>query len=113
MRHVRLHERLRFYKREDQADDGLGNTLSDWVEQFDQRAGRKWLRGREEVLASRLQGTQPVIFTVRKSAQADQICPDWMAEDRTTGKRYNVREVTESDTRQYIDLLCESGVALG
>lgn len=108
-----LHENLSFQMREAQGDDGLGNTLSEWVEQFTTRAKRKFLQGGESVMAGRLQGKQPVIFTVRKSCQVDAVCPDWRIVDCRGGTVYNIRAINEGYSRLYYDILAESGVADG
>jgi hypothetical protein len=70
------------------------------------------LRGGESVLAARLEGTQPVVITVRYCALSRAITTDCIAVDARTGAIYNIR--TNADTlekRQYLDLIAEAGVA--
>ena len=112
-----LTERVAFAKRADTSTasppgDGYGNVEGDWETQFTVAARRRMLRGGEGVLASRLEGRQPVIFTIRRSTQADAINTDWRATDARTGTVYNVRTVERSEDRHWIDLLCEAGVAV-
>ena len=108
----KLQERVSFARRQE-VDDGFGNTVSDWVEQFQASAGYTQLRGGETVIAARLENRHPVIVRLRTSAAARQITADWRVTDTRTGKEYAIRDVTPTEDRQYIDLLCESGVAIG
>jgi hypothetical protein len=75
-------------------------------------ARRQFVRGGEDVMAARLEGRQPVVLTVRKSTDTDDITTDWRATDARTGAVYNIRTVQPSEDRAWIDLLCESGVAV-
>ena len=110
---MKLHEKYTFAKRDPQADDGYGNTLTDWVDQFTVRGHRHFLRGGEKVIAGRLEGRQPIIVTVRQSTATDEICPDWRITDARSGETYNVRAVERSQNRLYYEILCEAGVADG
>ena len=108
--------RGRFYHRvawdrRDVADDGYGNEVADWAEQFQTRAGFTFLRGSEAVIAARLEGRQPVIVRVRVSSQTRQITTDWRMRDARTGEVYAVRSIIETDDRAYRDITVERGVA--
>ena len=92
-------------------DDGYGNMEGDFVEQFQCRAGFTFLRGGEAVIASRLEGRQPMVARVRESSQTRQIEPDWRLRDLRTGASYAVRSVAPTPDRQWIDVAAEGGVA--
>lgn len=104
---------LSFQMRVVQTDDGYGNKLSDWVEQFRTRGHIRFLRGREDVLAARLEGRQPGILKVLQSNNADRVSTDWRAQDVHTSEYYNVRSVEPSENRMYVEFLVEKGVADG
>ena len=107
-----LYYRVAFDQRVE-ADRGDGVTVGNWVEQFQVRAGYTHLRGGEAVMAGRLQGKHSQIIFIRASLQAGRIGTDWQARDIRTGVAFNIREITRTDDRQWLDLLCESGVATG
>lgn len=93
-------------------DDGYGNTVSGpFTTQFTVRAAFRHSRGKEEVLAARLQGVHPTLITVRRSLQTSQITTDWQLVDARDGTVWAVRDVTPETDRQFITLLCERGVA--
>lgn len=108
---TKLYNRLDCQKRQ-AVDDGYGNTVSGpFTTQFSIRAAFRHLRGGESVMASRLQNRQPTIITVRANSQTRQITADWQLVDARNGTVWAVRDVTPTDDRAYIDLLCERGVA--
>lgn len=88
-----------------------GNTVDVWVEQFECRAQFRHLRGNEEVLAARLQGTHIQVITIRSSTASLQITTDWRVVDQRNGDTFNIRDVTHETDRQFISLLCEKGIA--
>lgn len=94
------------------ASDGYGGTTSGFAEQFQTSAAYIHLRGGEAVMAARLEGKHTQIIRVRSSTQTRQITTDWRVRDTRTGDVFNVRDVTPSDDRAWIDLLCEKGVAV-
>ena len=95
------------------APNDYGNTVAEWVDQGTVWAGFTFLRGGENVMASRLSGKQPVVIRVRSSAFTRQITTDWRVTDARTGTAYAIRAVNPNPDkdRAAIDLLCESGVA--
>lgn len=107
-----LHYQVALLKRIEQ-DDGMGNTVSDFVEQFQTRAEFIHLRGGESVLAARLQGKHTQVIRVRNSSNTRLISTDWMLRDVRTGKSFNIRDIEHEVNRQFIALTCESGVATG
>lgn len=108
----RLNQRFRFESRAEQSD-GAGNTVSNWVARFVTAAARQNLKGGEAVMASRLEGRQPVILRIRVSTDSRAVTTDWRAVDARSGEAFNIRSKTETDDRLYFDMLCESGVAEG
>lgn len=106
-----LYYRVAFDKRAE-VDDGYGNTVSDWREQFQCRAAFRHLRGGESVMAGRLQGKHVQVITVRASSQTREITTDWRVRDVRTGEAFNIRDVTHETDRAFISFLCEKGVAV-
>lgn len=105
--------RVSFQKRVAQGNDGLGNVLSPFVEQFQTRVAIKYLRGGEDVMASRLEGRQPAIATALQSSNIDLVSPDWRMVDVRTNDVWNVRSAEPMQNRRYVDFLIERGVADG
>jgi SPP1 family predicted phage head-tail adaptor len=103
--------RIAFDKRLD-ADDGYGNTQSDFVEQFRVFARVQARFGGEAVTAARLVGQQPVTITVRRSSQTSLIAPDWRARDVNTGVAYAIKSIVDpDDSRAWLEILTQTGVA--
>lgn len=103
-----------------QIEDGAGNYVDGFVLQFSQAASVKYLRGGESVLASRLNATQPVIVTVRRSVQSAAIAPDWRIVDKRGGVDehglprvvYFIKEwPRESDDRGFLEMLAVRGTS--
>lgn len=107
-----LYYKIAIDKRID-ADDGYGNTISSWQEQFTCRSEMIPLRGSESVIASRLQGKNIAVFRVRASSNTRTITTDNQLRDVRRGIAYNIRAVEWEVNRQFIALTCESGVATG
>ena len=102
--------------------DGQGGQEDGWTEEFETDARFTWLRGGETVMASRLEGRQPVVIRVRKSGLSDAITTDWRIRDTRdgafdsseywTGPVYNIRSIVPTDDRRWYDITAESGVAV-
>lgn len=106
-----LKHRLRFEARES-FDDGYGNTQSDFASRFTRWAAIKPLKGGETVMASRLQGTQPVLIVVRLDPNTKSIAPDWRAVDVKTGAVYALHSVADMEQKRlYLTLTATAGVA--
>ncbi|WP_353641323.1 phage head closure protein [Mesorhizobium sp. WSM2239] len=106
-----LFERVGFDKH-GTASDGAGGTISAFVEQFTRRAEFIHLRGGEAVLAARLQGRHTQIIRVRADSETRTVTTDWRISDkRLAGVVYNIRDITLSKDRAFLDMLCERGVA--
>lgn len=108
-----LRERLAFDKRLE-AQDGYGNTVSDWSEQFQCAARIQPITGGEEIMAQRLTGVQPVVIQIRYSHQAVQIDASWRARDVRTAKEYNIAAPVNMDEKHaFLDILATAGTAIG
>lgn len=109
-----LYERVTFDPPLDE-DDGHGGIETGWdtANRVEARAKFRYLRGGETVQASRLQGRQPVVVTVRSSSETRAITPGWRMLDARSGEAYNVRSgPVPSDDRRYLEFTVESGVAV-
>lgn len=104
-----LKERVSFAVRNEQ-DDGFGNTVADWIEQFQDAAEYVHLRGGETVIAARLENRHPQVIKVRASTATRRITADWRVTDTRTNVEYAIRDVTATTDNKWIDLLCERGV---
>lgn len=106
-----LREEISLQKSE-QVTDPYGNPIgSDWVDQFTAPARIRYLKGGETVIASRLQGTQTLVITLRWQPAVADITTAWRAVNGRDGTIYNIRAVTPDERRAWIDILAESGVA--
>lgn len=106
-----LRARLSFQAREE-VDDGYGNTVSgDFKEQFQDHAEMKALKGGEAVIASRLQGKQPFLISVRSHTNTRRITTDWRAVNARSGAVYAITTAVERPKGDYIDMTVIEGVA--
>ncbi len=97
-------------------DDGNYETEFPDEPEFTCSANIKPRLGGEQVLASRLEGTNLVNITVRKSSDTVQVGTAWRAKDERSGSIYNIRSVIDpyentSDHGKFLEMLCEKGVA--
>lgn len=103
--------RVAFEKRAD-ASDKYGGTKAAWAAQFTVAAAIRAKFGSEAVTAARLEGTQPVTITVRRTSKTADVDATWRARDVKSGEIYNIRSKADPDDRRaYIELLCEAGAA--
>lgn len=105
-----LDQRVGFAKR-GEFEDGLGGKSENFAEVFCCAAGFVHLRGGESVLAARLQGQHTQVIRVRSFSLSRQVTTDWRIEDKRTRTLFNIRDITPSEDRMYLDFLCQSGVA--
>lgn len=91
--------------------DGAGGEARGFVERFTVWSQYTHLRGSEAVMQARLAGRHTVVVRVRSNARTRAIGLDWRARDSLSGVSYNIRDITPTTDRAFIDLLCESGVA--
>ncbi|MFC4172641.1 phage head closure protein [Microvirga sp. GCM10011540] len=101
-----LRDRVTFQARS-VVDDGYGNEVSGpWTDQFTVAANIAPARGREEVLAQRLEGVRPVEITVRWSSQTGQIAPEWRAVNaRKPAEIYNIHDIRDPDGKRMWNVL--------
>lgn len=92
-------------------EDGAGNTVGEWHEVFRAAAGRVALKGGEAVLASRLEGRQPHLVTIRNSVNAALVTPDWRCRDVRTGKAYAIVTHDIRPRKDYVDMIVSEGIA--
>jgi SPP1 family predicted phage head-tail adaptor len=104
-----LKERVSLAVRNEQ-DDGYGNTVSGWVEQFQDAAKYTHLRGGETVIAARLENRHPQVIRVRAHTKTRGVTADWRIKDVRSGVEYAIRDVTQTVDNKWIDFLCERGV---
>lgn len=107
-----LRDRLQFEKRIASADDYGNPGAGEFTPQFIRRAEIVPLRGGEEVIAARLQGTQPIRIRIRYDSETASITPEWRAVDVSSGQAYAIKTVVAPDRRNaWIEILAEAGVA--
>lgn len=110
-----LNHRIAFDMRQQINPDSpadLGNTESEFVEQFVTWAKVQAKFGGEAVTAARLIGQQPVIIIVRQNANTRLIETDWRARDVNDGEEYAVRSIVDpDDSGAFFEILTQTGVA--
>lgn len=106
-----MHDQAIFERRSN-VQDGFGNYIGEWVPAFTRWCSVNALRGGETVIASRLEGRQPAIVTVRSDPETDMIDPEMRA--TINGRAYNIREVPRlTEDGLYLEFLAEAGVNHG
>jgi SPP1 family predicted phage head-tail adaptor len=107
-----LRDRITFQGRGSVTDEYGNAQTGPWEDVFTVSANIAPARGREEVLAQRLQGTRPVEITVRWSSQTVQIQPHWRAVNaRKPDEIYNVHDIRDPDGKRAWNILtCTLGV---
>lgn len=109
---ARMRDRYRFEQR---GLDANGDRLGAWDTEngITVSAETIWLKGSESVMASRLEGKQPVALVIRDSTQARTINEAWRAVDVRTSEVFNISGTSPSRVRGFIDVLAVSGGATG
>jgi hypothetical protein len=65
-------------------------------------------------MAARLEGQHSQVIFVRSFPQTTRsVTTDWRVRDVRTGDTFNIRDITPTDDRQWLDFLCQKGVADG
>lgn len=108
-----LRWRIGFYQRALQSD-GYGNNEAEYPAdpEFEVWALLVPKLGGETVQAARLAGKNMVNITVRRSSNTLTVTDAWRAKDENSGVIYNIRSIIDPDgKRQWIEMLCEQGVA--
>ena len=108
---MNLDHRAEFSLRESIEDD-MGGTRDEWVLQFVEWVGVKYLRGTEAVMQARLASRNPMIVTVRNSARARQITSEWRVTLRSRSGVTFVAEAREdprpSEGDAYLEFLADA-----
>lgn len=103
--------RLAFDRRED-VDDGAGNAVGGWVEQFQCDVAMVEKFGGESVIADRLTGSNTYIVKIDYWSQSSVVTTDWRARNVRSHAIYNIRSVTNlKQQNRQIEMLLQSGVA--
>lgn len=107
------HLRERFtIQRRGETDDGYGNTVGEWVDQFDILARVLSGNGREVVAADALTAIQQFRLIFRDSAQAQTIRASDRAVNTRTGEIFNIRSIPRpTEDRSFVLMNVEAGVA--
>ncbi len=92
------------------ANDSFGGASTAWTDRITVRAHIKYLRGGEAVQASRLEGRQPVVTTVRASTDTKKITPAWKMTNARTNEEYEISAIVLSDDRCWYEITARSGV---
>lgn len=107
-----LRERIRFERRTE-TDDGFGNRRDGWSAFLTVPASIKYLAGREQVIASALEGLSPVEVVVRWNAMlaegAGRLTGAYRMVSERNGETYNIRSVMLDPKRRYLTILAETG----
>lgn len=106
----RIQHRVTFSERTLVPDGGGGHT-QEWVERLTTYAEYKHLGGSEAVMEGRMNGTHTQVMRVRASASTRAINVTWKATDEG-GRDYNLRDITPTEDRAWIDILAERGVSM-
>lgn len=91
--------------------DGYGGSEPGWAEQFKRRCTVIYQSGGEAVQAARLSGRPVYKVKLRQNADARRITTDWQARDVRRGDVYNITEVDNVTSRQWIWLVVEGRVS--
>ena len=111
-----LRYRLKFSER-DNTEDEYGNVSTGWTDRFIVSGSITAKVGGENVDAARLAGRQPVILTVRRSAETRQVTTDWKATEIESGREFNIRTaidpfIGDGQHGFWIEMIAETGVAV-
>lgn len=105
-----LSHRVSFSKRVE-VDDGFGNPIGEFQDQFTVWAAFRPRGGSEAVVAARLEGRNLLGIYLRSSSQTRQIESDWQMRDARTGDLYAVKIVDSVTDRNWVYLEAQTGVA--
>jgi head-tail adaptor len=101
-----LKDRVIFQRRGTVSDEYGNEQTGDWGDVFTVAANIRPARGREEVLAQRLQGVRPTEIEVRWSSQTVQIQPEWRAVNaRKPSEIYAIHDIRDPDGKRMWNIL--------
>lgn len=89
-----------------------GVIEEEWERQLTRRAEYIHLRGGETVIAARMQGIHTQAIRVRSDSATRLVNTDWRIVDLRTSEEFNIRDITISDDRQWLDFLCQRGAVV-
>jgi len=93
-------------------DDGYGNEVGSWVDQFSIHARVLNGGGRESVMADALTPAQHFRLVFRDSRQAQSIIGKDRAVNARTGEIFNIRSLPRpTEDRNFVVMNVEAGVA--
>jgi head-tail adaptor len=107
----KLRSLLNFQKRSI-SDDGFGNEVTgEFATVFTDAAEITPRMGTESVMASRLQGVQPITIRVRSSVRTREVDATWRAVDARNGAVYSIASppVNVDQRNAYLDMLATEG----
>lgn len=107
-----LEDRAAFDRRVS-TDDGYGNTVGSWSQQFTRWALFVHKGGIETVQAARLDGRNAIGIWLRSDAMTRSIASGWQMRDVRRGTAYNITHVDAVTEREWVYLEATSGVATG
>lgn len=106
-----LNHRVTFGERSE-VSDGAGNERGGFADRFTVWAGFVHMRGGEAIMAARLDGRHVQVIRVLTSSNSRLVTPSWLAKDARKGTLFNIRDITPTADGMFLDMLCETGVAL-
>lgn len=89
--------------------DGYGGSEEGWLLVLECAADIMFLRGGETVQASRLEGRQPAVVTVRQNSLARNVATDWRMRDLRNGDVYEIKAAVPTDDRLDMEITCVRG----
>lgn len=101
-----LRESVTFQKRAAVSDDYGNEQTGAWTDQFTVFASIMAARGREEVLAQRLQGVRPVEIQVWQTPDTMKIDPSWRAVNaRNRNEVYALHDIRDPDGLKQVHII--------
>lgn len=107
-----LRDRVSLWGEGPPVDNGWGEMIpGPFEEQGIEHAHVRYLRGGETVMAGRLTGKQPAIFTLRQNVLTRAMTTAWVIKTED-GAAFNVRAINDPDGKNaWLEMLGEKGVA--
>ncbi|MEC3863312.1 phage head closure protein [Mesobacterium sp. TK19101] len=101
-----MQEAVTFQAKVETGDDGAGNRLYRWEDQFRAFAHIDFKGGQEALIGGSLQGLAPGVLTIRASAKAREVKRTWRIKHR--GRVYGIKEPPRlSERRTHITMIIE------
>lgn len=106
----RVKDRLFSFQQPTQVDDGHGGEEDGFEEVFQAEAFVINLRGRETVIASRMQGVQPIVVHIDRWDQSELVTTGWRLVDQDTLEEFHITTAVPTEDRRDIEITAASGV---